>query len=88
MAQQTPDLQSTLEIRTSQPAPASSNRSRSIATPNGPGGFSSERLNLRDAIIVSKDLEKLNRKKELEDGRQVLGQLALCVAGLKVPRNR
>lgn len=88
LAQQMPDLQSMLEIRISQPAPSSQKRSQSIPTPNGPGGISSERLNLRDANIVSVDLEKLLRKKELEDGRQILCQLALCVAGLKVPRNR
>ena len=88
LAQQTPDSESRLELLTSQPARVLLIRSRSIVTPNGPGGFSRERRTLSDAIIVSEDLENLNRKKKLEDRRQILYQLALCVAGPKVPRSR
>ena len=88
LAQQTPDSQSRLELLTSQSAPTLLIRSRTIVTPSGPGGFSRERLNLSDAIIVSVDLEKLDRKKELEDRRQILYPFALCVAGPKVPSSR
>ena len=70
LAQQTTDLQSTLVVRTSPPAPDLMNWPRSIATPCGLDAFSSRRLNLRDAIIVSEDIEKLNRKKESKDGRR------------------
>ena len=88
LAQQTPDSESRLELLTSQSAPTPLIRSRSIVSPSGPGGFSRERRNPSDAIIVSIDLEKLNRKKEVEDRRQILYPFALCVAGPKVPGSR